>query len=94
MLGGVVIEVVTLPTEDNTLLFSVTVIVGVDVTLTVILEITVVGFGQVFGEARDEDGVVDGDVDEGAEELDDLDVEEDSVTTQEHALDSLEADDV
>jgi hypothetical protein len=52
----------------------------------------------VVGEARDEDGVVDGDVDEdvdeGAEELDDSDAEEDSVTTQGHALDSLKADDV
>jgi hypothetical protein len=40
MLGGVVVEVVTLPTEDDTPLCSVTVIVGVDVTLTVILEIS------------------------------------------------------
>jgi hypothetical protein len=66
--------------------------------LTVINEVTydidTKAVGQVVGEAREEGEVVDGDVDEDVEDLDDEDFEEDSVTTHEHALDSLEADDV
>jgi hypothetical protein len=54
--------------------------------LTVISEarydIDTEAIGQVVGGARVEDGVVDEDVDDGVEELDDGDVEVDSVTTQ------------
>jgi hypothetical protein len=61
--------------------------------LTVISEarydIDTEAIGQVVGGARVEDGVADEDVDDGVEELDDGDVEMNSVTTQYHALESL-----
>jgi hypothetical protein len=67
------------------------------VILTIISEVTygidTGAIGHVVGGARVEDGVVDEDVDDGVEELDVGDVEVDSVTAQEHALESLEADD-
>jgi len=63
------------------------------VILTIISEVTygidTGAIGHVVGGARVEDGVADEDVDDGVEELDDGDVEMNSVTTQYHALESL-----
>jgi hypothetical protein len=63
------------------------------VILIVISEVTyntdTEAIGQMVGGARVEDGVVD----DGGEELDNGDVEVDSVTTQDHALESLKDDD-
>jgi hypothetical protein len=63
------------------------------VILIVISEVTyntdTEAIGQMVGGARVGDGVVD----DGGEELDNGDVEVDSVTTQDHALESLKDDD-